>query len=489
LRQHAQLVQKAGQWREAGGFWHALLGWDPQNSEARLSLEQCLREQGKKANSDGEWELAISAWEGLLQLKPGDVQAKRQLALVQQNQSYAQYYDDARQFIEENEPSPASMQLRRLWQYAPYYGDPQGLALKAGITKPLRSPATLDEEEEARIAAEKKAELARKQKEEAEREEAERQRREWERERLVREQKEKAEREKAEQERRERERREWEAWEARKREQEAWERAQREKERQERIEQEARERVLRRSPGWFIKHELETTPLPVWCSLFFLLSGLGMAVDIVTRSLPWALSAIAITMLLAYVLGHHRTIHQWPERLQQRVEQSMGQPPTSPQSEDETSTSAAIYVIAALAIIVISSLITLFFVNYVATFNYSAQQTGHFLWMTRSWWLDRQIKAGLAIGATFSLIIALGPALRQKFGSALGNTLKRSAGIGFSVWLICSLLGLIFDWGWGFGSRWEFGLLGFAVGVIAGVGLGSAFAVWKKARPIISGLF
>src|SRR5207244_940173 len=132
-----------------------------------------------------------------LKLKPNDAQARRQLSLAQHHQSYAQYYIDAQQLVEEQELPHAILALRRLWHYAPYYGDPEKLARKAGITKPLRSPATLEEEEEEKqVRAQKEREAS-------------------ERARRAREQQEREEREARERERRAREQQEREEWEAR----------------------------------------------------------------------------------------------------------------------------------------------------------------------------------------------------------------------------------------------------------------------------------
>ncbi len=421
FRKHALLMQNARKWRQVAGFWQALLVEKPQYSKARYYLEQGLRTQGKKASVSGEWEQAISMWEALLKLKPDDAQATRQLSLAKDNQCYAQYYKDAQQFIAEDALSPARTQLRLLWQYAPYYGDPKGLSLKAGLTIHLRSPATLDKEEEERLAKEQK---------------------------------------------------EREAREAQERERQAEEQRQKEA-------REARLQAMKRTPAGFIRYELSTSPFIVWCSLFFLLSGLGTAIGIITKSRFLALITIAITMLLAYIFGYHRTIHRLPERLQHRKNQNMW----SSQSIDEDHGLQVVYAFTLLAVIVISSFIALFFANSVSSLAYNSPQVGYFLWLTRSWWLVRQVTVGLIIGATLSLI-TFSLILPKGLNVALGKALLWGTVWGILCWLFCALLAFIFDWGFGFGNGWNVSLLGLVVGVIGGTGLRSSFIICMKGKPL-----
>jgi tetratricopeptide (TPR) repeat protein len=146
LRVYAQQAQQAGKLRKASGFWQALLELDKQDKEARETLERNLRSLGMNFSKNGEWEQAMSAWETLLQLKPEDAQVDRQFRLALHNQQYAEYYEDALQYIKEDESTAARIQLHQLWRYAPYYGDPAGLALKADLTEPEHSPATFGEQ-------------------------------------------------------------------------------------------------------------------------------------------------------------------------------------------------------------------------------------------------------------------------------------------------------------------------------------------------------
>jgi hypothetical protein len=475
FRKHALLTQNARKWRQAAGFWQALMVEKPQYSKARHYLEQCLRTQGKKASASGEWEQAINMWEALLKLKPDDAQATQQLSLAKDNQCYAQYYKDAQQFIAEDALSPAQTQLRLLWRYAPYYGDPKGLSLKAGMTIHLRSPATLDKEEEEKLAKEQREREAREARERERRVREQQQKKAWEvreRERQAREQQQKEAWEAQQREQQAREQQQKKAWEARERERQA-------KEQQKKEAQEARLQAMKRTPAWFIQHDLRTSRFVVWCSLFFLLSGLGTAIDILTQSRILALSTIAITMLLAYIFGYHRAIQRLPERLRHRVNQNI----SYAQIREEGQGLIIVYLITLLAIIIISSLIALFFANSVSSLAYKSLQVGHFLWITRSWWLGRQVTVGLIIGATLSLI-TFSLILPKGLNVALGKALFWGTVWGFLCWLICALLAFIFDWGFGFGNGWNVSLLGLVVGVIGGTGLGSSFIICMKGKPI-----
>ncbi len=246
-------------------------------------------------------------------------------------------------------------------------------------------------------------------------------------------------------------------------------------------EREAAEQVrlaqLKRSPGGFIQYELGTTRGVVWGSFFFLLSGLGAAVGIVTQSVFLALVTIAIIAIVAYILGYHQTIH--------RARQGTWEEESSSPDANEAPQSIVAYVIAPLVIVAIYCLITFFFVNYLSQLGYNVELTGQFLGFTRSWWLGRQIKAGLAIGAILSLIIVLSFEPWKGLGAALRNVLTWGVLLSFLFsWLICALFASIIDWGWGLGDGWVVSLLGFVFGIIGGAGLGSSFVIWTKGKPI-----
>jgi tetratricopeptide (TPR) repeat protein len=462
FRDLALLMQNARKWREAAGFWQNLLAENPQDGQARRSLGQCLRAQGGQASASGEWEQAISMWETLLKLKPGDAQATRQLELAKSNLYYAQYYKDAQQFIADDALSPARTQLRQLWQNAPYYGDPKALSLKVGMPAHIDSPDTLEKEEK---------------------------------EKLLREQREREGQEKRELDQQVLAKQQKEEWGAQTRKQQAQEPEEKKAQdtrlprvplsvipemavRQGKEAQEARQQAIKRTPAWFIQNDLRTTRFVVWCSLFFLLSGLGIAIGILTQSRFWAISTITITMLLAYTLGYHRAIHRLPERLRDRVNANI----SNAQVKEEGQGLLLFYSIVFLCIFVVSCIIALFFVNSVSLLAYNSPQVGSILWFTRSWWLVRQVMAGLLIGATLS-IIAFYLSQAEGVTVALGKAFLWGAVWGIFCWLIVALLALIFNWGFGFGNGWGFSLLGLVIGVIAGTGISSSFFICKKGKP------
>lgn len=55
----------------------------------------------------------------------------------------------------------------------------------------------------------------------------------------------------------------------------------------------------------------------------------------------------------------------------------------------------------------------------------------------------------------------------------------------FVCWIGISSCALIFNAGWGLGSGWSTGLIGLAIGITCGVGLGSSFVIWAKGGVIL----
>lgn len=99
---------------------------------------QHLREQAEQADRTREWGQAIGAWQALLAIEPQDKQAKERLAIVQQNQQYDWLYANAQEFARANNLAALKEQLELIWQNAPYYGDPAGLAKLAGLVASRR---------------------------------------------------------------------------------------------------------------------------------------------------------------------------------------------------------------------------------------------------------------------------------------------------------------------------------------------------------------
>jgi hypothetical protein len=69
-------------------------------------------------------------------------------------------------------------------------------------------------------------------------------------------------------------------------------------------------------------------------------------------------------------------------------------------------------------------------------------------------------------------------------GITLSKVLVFGSLITFVSWAIISSCGLVFNPGWGLASGWEISLVGLAVGIAAGVGIGNSLNVWVKAGAI-----
>ncbi|MBV9229895.1 MAG: hypothetical protein JOZ18_11320 [Chloroflexi bacterium] len=247
-------------------------------------------------------------------------------------------------------------------------------------------------------------------------------------------------------------------------------------------EQEKRERELavRRSPGWFIVHELGVSYATVWYSFFSLLGGLGVAVALLTQSRYWALGTIAVTTLLAYLLGYHRTVHPLPKWLQRPDKKDIGRRYLS-SSENIV---LVPYIIMFFVIITICCIITLYLVNVVSPLNYSEKHTGTVLWLiSKTWFLGKQIEAGLTIGVIIGVITAIWIVLkggRGIFGQPVLTALFWSVVNGFLIWLACSIMSWFFNWGWGLGYGWGWGVIGLFVGIVGSMGLLSSLVICSR---------
>jgi hypothetical protein len=252
----------------------------------------------------------------------------------------------------------------------------------------------------------------------------------------------------------------------------------------ERAEWLAIEQAKRRTPAWFIYQELETEPFAAWCSFFLLLSGLSCAIGVVTQSWTWTISVLIGINLVAYVLGHHRIVHNLPKRLQNPSDAVAAS--SAINSADSNLT--LLYTFLAILIVVISYFVTYCVIVFVISpLRYNVQYTDHYLWIIgRTVWPGRQIKAGAIAGAIISLIITIRFYINQKnsYGIILLKALTYGSLITFLCWLVLSLGALLFNLGWGFGNGWTISLIGLIAGISTGAGLGSSFIIWAKGRPI-----
>ena len=190
-------------------------------------------------------------------------------------------------------------------------------------------------------------------------------------------------------------------------------------------------------------------------AVFFLLSGVGTFVGIWTQSRLWAVGAVTILFLLAYLLGYRKALTLLP--------------------------------LSATAIV--SGMLVYGVTFLLASTHYNQAQTS-ILWFNtvRILELRHQLIAGTCIGAVFSLF-GFYAFTSSRVDERWFEIMLYSGGIifgiggGFIAWFIVSSLGSIFNWGFGFGFGWNFNLFyGFFVTAIAGMGLIYLLYVWIKTR-------
>ncbi|HEU5199747.1 MAG TPA: toll/interleukin-1 receptor domain-containing protein [Ktedonobacterales bacterium] len=130
-------------------FWKQVLDRNPSFGNGTLTPQmqrlmaelhpirvQRLREQAEQAHRSGAWGQEIGAWQALSGLEPEDKQAKERLPVAQQNQQYAWMYENAQEFAKAKNIPALKEQVGLLWQHAPYYGDPAGLAKLVELKAP-----------------------------------------------------------------------------------------------------------------------------------------------------------------------------------------------------------------------------------------------------------------------------------------------------------------------------------------------------------------
>jgi tetratricopeptide (TPR) repeat protein len=133
--QQAQVAVREKRWRQAISAWQEVLHLDPTKSDAEQNLQSAMREYSLDQLRLGAWGQAIGAWQALAQRAPYDFQASEGLAAAKTNQEQHQRYVDALQYETAN-ADVARMQLKRLYELAPYYGDPEGVAKRLGVPVP-----------------------------------------------------------------------------------------------------------------------------------------------------------------------------------------------------------------------------------------------------------------------------------------------------------------------------------------------------------------
>ncbi len=110
-----------------------------QLEDTNAYIQECKGwvEKAKEARKYGRWEVESDCWEILRYCKPYIAQARARRKIVKENQDHKNIYDDARQSAEKRDKDGTKKKLLELWQKAPFYGDPDGLAWGARLYIPL----------------------------------------------------------------------------------------------------------------------------------------------------------------------------------------------------------------------------------------------------------------------------------------------------------------------------------------------------------------
>jgi serine/threonine protein kinase len=178
LFQEGVRAQASGNAEEAFGIWRRVMTTQGVAERYSTTARNRIRElrtqmiplrlkQAREASMQGRWQDEIRLWEDLLALEPSSQDLashlklpltlgketsnptqsiRERLQIARQNEQSAWMYEGAQQFIRNRDSATARTQLQMLWNDAPYYGDPTGLA------KTVSLPATLNYEQA--IAAE-----------------------------------------------------------------------------------------------------------------------------------------------------------------------------------------------------------------------------------------------------------------------------------------------------------------------------------------------
>ncbi len=136
LRERAHAAQTARNWHEAAGAWEALLGQDA-DAEAQAALPAALCRIAEEACATAHWDEAVGAWRGALSLHPAAAAAlQAALGMAEQNRQLIYVYNNVRGLVTNGNVPAARVMLTALWQQAPAYGDPLGLAAACGLPPP-----------------------------------------------------------------------------------------------------------------------------------------------------------------------------------------------------------------------------------------------------------------------------------------------------------------------------------------------------------------
>ena len=148
LRQRATSARQSSNWEDEYKSLNEILKLRPKDIEANKYFNPAkikyLRKQAKKARKAASWDEEARKWDELLVLLPKNFdsfparfKANRRRAIAMKNQDHVPVYENASQLESEGHLDEARENLEKLWQDAPYYGDPKRLARKVDMLIPL----------------------------------------------------------------------------------------------------------------------------------------------------------------------------------------------------------------------------------------------------------------------------------------------------------------------------------------------------------------
>jgi len=159
------LAKSAGDIERAASLWEqALISqgysyWGTNDLLRGLAPQRiALRvQQAREAKPVGDWQREIDIWNEIIAIKRvyyfGGAYSnedkyrykdeKRKIGRASQNLEYKWLYEHAQQLINNGDRDAAKATLKMLWQQAPSYGDPLGLAKQAGTAVPI-DPYVID---------------------------------------------------------------------------------------------------------------------------------------------------------------------------------------------------------------------------------------------------------------------------------------------------------------------------------------------------------
>lgn len=140
-------ARKNGDFEKAAFHWSALLKQNPHFSNGFLQKDydrlmeeevnpqkvQRLIDAANEASLYGNWTEVIECWTEIQKKEPTHPNIDKEIEVARKNASCSMFYRQAGLLVEKNEADLARDELRRLYENAPYYGDPSGIARKLGL--------------------------------------------------------------------------------------------------------------------------------------------------------------------------------------------------------------------------------------------------------------------------------------------------------------------------------------------------------------------